>query len=106
MTTLRVDWCSYEAAKYAVMNWHYSRAMPCGKIVRVGVWEDGTFVGCVLFSRGASPPLFKWSNNVLGCSVDQICELTRIACTNHKTPISRIGSIAMKFLTKHCRTAL
>ena len=47
--------CSHEAAKYAVMNWHYSKTMPIGKLVKYGVWENDKFVGCVIFGRGASP---------------------------------------------------
>ena len=41
---LKVDWCSYEAAKYAVMHWHYSKTMPAGKTVKLGVWENGRFI--------------------------------------------------------------
>ena len=40
MTTLRLDFCSHDAAKHAVMRWHYSRQMPKAKLVKVGVWED------------------------------------------------------------------
>ena len=46
---LRVDWCDYQAAKYAVMHWHYSKAMPAGRNVYLGVWESNRFVGAVLF---------------------------------------------------------
>ena len=49
---LRVDWCSYEAAKYAVEHWHYSRSMPVGKLLTVGVWENGEFVGAVIYAWG------------------------------------------------------
>jgi hypothetical protein len=37
---LKVDFCSYEAAKYAVEHWHYSKTMPAGKTVKIGAWED------------------------------------------------------------------
>lgn len=47
MTDLRLDFCSHEAAKHAVLRWHYSRAMPAAKLVRIGVWEDGRFVGAM-----------------------------------------------------------
>ena len=42
---LRLDWCSYEAAKYAVEHWHYSKRMPKSKLAKIGVWEDGEFIG-------------------------------------------------------------
>ena len=51
---LRLDWCTYKAAKYAVEHWHYSRRMPDPKCAKIGVWEDGHFIGAVIFSRGVS----------------------------------------------------
>jgi len=50
--SLRLDWCSHEAAKYAVEKWHYSRTMPVGKMVKIGVWEDSKFIGAVVFAQG------------------------------------------------------
>lgn len=92
--SLRLDWCSHEAAKYAVEKWHYSGCMPAGKTVKIGVWEHEKFIGCVIFSRGA--------NNTLGrpYGLKQIesCELTRIALTKHVTSVTRIASIAIKML--------
>ena len=41
---LKLDWCSHEAATFAVMHWHYSKAMPKSKLAKVGVWEDGKFI--------------------------------------------------------------
>ena len=41
---LKLDWCSYQAAKYAVEHWHYSRSMPAGKAVRMGVWEEDEYI--------------------------------------------------------------
>jgi hypothetical protein len=38
-TDLKVGYCSYEAAKFATSNWHYSHSMPSGAIVKIGVWE-------------------------------------------------------------------
>jgi hypothetical protein len=63
-------------------------------MVHVGVWEDGQFVGAILFSRGAN-------NNMLkpyGLDQTQGCELVRVALKSHQTPVSRIVSIALRFL--------
>jgi hypothetical protein len=95
---LKLDWCSHEAAKYAVEHWHYSRCMPMPPVVKIGTWEDGRFIGCVLFSRGASPGL----GSPYGLEQTQVAELTRVAFDSHKTPISRIVAIALRFLTKRC----
>lgn len=91
---LRIDWATHEAAKYACVNWHYSGCLPAGKLVKVGAWENGKFIGVVLFGRGASPTLGK----KFKLGQDQCVELVRIALTKHDTPVSRIASLAMKFL--------
>lgn len=95
-TDLKLDWCSHEAAKYAVEKWHYSQRMPIGKIIKIGVWESSVFRGVILFARGAN------QNMATVYNVTQIesCELVRIALTTHKTPISRLVSIAIKMLEK------
>ncbi len=95
---LRIDWCTHEAAKYAVEHWHYSRSLPPPPHVRVGVWECGAFIGLVLFSRGATPELL----SPYGLSATEGCELVRVALTTHTTPVSRIVSIALKFLRRQC----
>lgn len=94
MSKLVVAPCSHEAAKYAVENWHYSRILPTGKIVKIGVWENDKFIGCVLFSRGASPNL----GTALSLDQTQICELTRVALTKHEAPVSQILVLAIKEL--------
>ena len=99
---LRLDYCSYEAAKYAVEKWHYSRRMPAGKLVRIGVWEDGRFVGAVVFGCGASPPLYKRLHKLFGLKPTQCCELVRVALTRHQSPVSRIVSVAIKMLRQRC----
>jgi hypothetical protein len=91
---LQIDWASHESAKFACLNWHYSKCLPVGKLVKVGVWEDKKFIGVVLFSRGASPTL----GNAYNLNQTECCELTRVALNKHLTPVSRILSIAIKFL--------
>lgn len=94
---LKIDWATHEAAKFACLNWHYSKAVPMPPIVKVGVWEDAKFIGVVLFSRGASPMLGAAYN----LEQTECCELTRVALTNHKTSVSRIIAIAIRFLKKN-----
>jgi hypothetical protein len=94
---LKIDWATHEAAKYAVENWHYSAVLPVPPLVKVGAWEDGKFIGVVIFSRGAN-------NNLLrpfGLTCVEGCELTRVALTQHKTPVSRIIRMGMMFLKKN-----
>ena len=95
---LRLDWATHEAAKYACENWHYSKSLPSGKMVKIGVWEDGNFVGVVLFSQGATPHIASpYKMNLF-----DVCELTRVALTKHKSEVSKILSNAIKLLKKTC----
>jgi hypothetical protein len=93
---LKIDWATHEAAKYACANWHYSKCLPVGKLVKVGAWEDEKFIGVVLFGRGANYNMVKG----YGLGQDQGCELVRIALKAHQTPVSKIAAMAMRFLKK------
>lgn len=95
---LKIDWASHEAAKYACEHWHYSKCMPAGKIVKIGVWENDYFIGCVLFSRGANNNLPKMFN----LKHTECVELVRVALRSHISSVSKIISIALKFLEKLC----
>ena len=93
---LRLDWCSHEAAKYAVENWHYSGTMPAPPVIKIGVWEDNVFIGCVLFSRGNTTNL----GTAYGLTMQEVCELSRIALTKHANSVTRVISVALKMLHK------
>lgn len=71
--------------------------MPKGyPLTKIGVWEDGVFIGCVIFGRGASDALLK----PYGLSVTEGCELVRVALTRHRTPVSRIVSLSILLLKR------
>jgi len=91
---LKIDWASHESAKYACTNWHYSKCVPVGKLVKVGAWEDGKYIGVVIFGRGATPNLGKPYN----LKQKECVELVRIALTSHATPVSKIVKYALIFL--------
>lgn len=91
---LKIDWATHEAAKHACLNWHYSKTVPAGKLVKVGAWENDKFIGCVIFSRGANMNMSKSYN----LEQDECAELTRIALTKHLTPVSKICAFAIRFL--------
>lgn len=94
---MRVDWATHEAAKYAVEHWHYSRVLPVPPLIKIGAWENCTYIGVVIFSRGANNNLLK----PFGLSATEGCELTRVALTKHATPVSRIVKLAIQFLKKN-----
>ena len=94
--TLRLDFCSKDAAKYACKKWHYSKKVPSGKTVDIGVWENDKFIGAVIFGQGACPNIEK----PYGLNKTEICELSRVALTNHKAPVTKILAISIKMLKK------
>lgn len=91
---LKLAWADVKAARFACEKWHYSGRLPSGKLMIVGVWEAGEYVGAVIFGRGAN-------NNIgtrYGLAQDQVCELVRVALRDHFHPVSRIVSIALKMI--------
>ena len=83
-----------QAALYAVQNWHYSKCLPTGKLVRYGIFENSKFIGVIIFSRGASPFL----GTFLDLDQTEICELTRIALDKHATPVSQLVAETLRLL--------
>lgn len=88
--------CSYQAAKYAVEKWHYSRSMPTSPLVMFGVWEDASFVGAVLFGRGSNNN----GHKPYGIKQTEFCELVRVALRKHSNNVSKIVAICIKQLAK------
>jgi hypothetical protein len=95
---LKIDFCSREHAKIACERWHYSKCLPGADLVCCGVWEEERFIGVIIFSRGATPEIgkpYKLLQN-------EVCELTRIALTKHKSYVSKMIKHAIKLLKKRC----
>lgn len=94
--SLKIDWATHEAAKFACLNWHYSKCTPKGKQVWIGAWENEKFIGIVSYGRSTSPYL----GDAYGVKVDECAELSRVALKMHESPVSRILSITFKLLKK------
>lgn len=92
-----MDWCSYEAAKYAVEHWHYSKTMPVNKTARIGVWEGGEFIGVLVFSCGSAG--VGLIGKSFGLLTSEIAELARVALREHTTMVTRIVSLCLRLLT-------
>lgn len=93
---LKLDWATHAAAKYACENWHYSGTVPSplSKPVKIGAWENGKFVGCIIFTVGVGASL----HSRYGISRQEVCELQRVALKSHASPVSRMIKIALQFL--------
>ena len=89
--------CSYKAAKYAVMNWHYSKRMPKSRQEYYGAWEDTEFIGAVIFGKSVTPHLGKKYN----LTSWTCAELTRVALSTHLSPVSQIVTCAIKQTKTH-----
>lgn len=95
---LHLDWCSYQAAKYAVTNWHYSKTMAAGRNIYIGVWEDGAFIGCIIFGVGSGNAT---NGRRWGLSRShEMAELTRVALKEHKSKVTRIISVALAMVKR------
>ena len=95
--SLRLDFCGHDAAKHAVLRWHYSRAMPASKLVRIGVWEDGRFRGVILYGVGANRHLAR----PFGLESTEACELVRVALApGRRHPTSKCVAFSLKMLRR------
>lgn len=89
---LWIDWATHKAAKYACENWHYSKCLPAGKTVKFGVWEDGKFIGVVIYALGSNANISKLHGKT--------AELARVAMTTHKVKVTKVIAITLKKLKK------
>lgn len=92
--SLRLDWCSHEAAEFAAKQWHYSGCLSVGRQNFVGVWEDERFIGAIVFARSSSPNL----GDMFGLTQWECLELTRVALCGHEAPVTRMIARALKML--------
>lgn len=95
--TLLLNFCTHRDALYAVRHWHYSRSLPTPPVVRYGIFEDGAFIGCVLFSRGNNGNMAR----PYGLRQHECFELSRVALTHHDAPVTRIVALALRLLKRH-----
>lgn len=91
---LWVEQVEPELATYAVLHWHYSAKLPLGIKKSFGVWENGQYVGAVVFSipPGRMVPQF------FGLKTNEVIELARVALTTHEYSVSKIIAICLRKL--------
>ena len=91
---MRLEVATYKATKYAIMNFHYSKAMPpCGCAFSVfnGANE---WCGVIVYSKGASNRIASPYGLVQG----QVVELVRVALNGKQESTSKAVSISLKLL--------
>jgi hypothetical protein len=72
--------------------------MPAGRKVIFGCWEDRSFIGVIIYSKGVNNNMTKFFN----LKHTQICELTRIAFDKHKEAVSKFIAVSLKLLKRMC----
>lgn len=91
---LRVAPCAHDAATYAVMRWHYSQTMPAGRLVKHGIWWRSSFVGVIVYGKGASPNI----GNPFGLRGHEVVELVRVALGPHSFQTSSALAVSLRLL--------
>jgi len=91
--------CSHAQARQATERWHYTGVLPAAPIRRYGVWEDGRFVGAVVFGHGANRHLAR----PFGLRQDEVAELVRVALAPGRThPTSAVVAACLRRLHTEC----
>lgn len=93
---LRLDWIEAKSARYACEQWHYARCMPKSKNAYIGVWENGKWIGVIIYGVGASAAL----NKPFGIPRTRVIELCRIALKAHQSQVSRLIAITTKMIRR------
>lgn len=62
----------------------------------MGVWEGGSFVGCIIFGLGATGNI----GSPYRLKQTEVCELVRVALRRHAAPVSRMLAVAGRLLKK------
>jgi len=94
--SVKVDYCSYQAAKYACEQFHYSKCIPAVKNVTFGVWENSEFTGAIVYSRSANPNI----GGFVQLNQTEAVELTRVALKEHEHPVSQVVTYSMNMLER------
>lgn len=95
---LKLDYCDFAAARYAVEKWHYSKSMPGGKRLNIGIWYQSQFWGAIVYGYGIQQHLGK----MFGLTMQQCVELCRVAVApNHEFSVTRCVAISLKLLKQH-----
>ncbi len=92
--SLHLDWCSHEAAKYAVEHWHYSKRMPSGRNNYIGVWENDKYIGSFIYGYSISPHL----GSLFGLKQTEVTELKRISLREHENPVTKMIARSIKMI--------
>lgn len=85
-----------QAVKFACMNYHYAKAVPCVEYAYNVYNEQNEWCGCIIFSPGATPHIA----SAVGMNKGEVCELVRVALNGKQPCTSECVSKALRQLHK------
>lgn len=95
---LHVERVPLSLAREACQKWHYTQTLPTAGAYAFGVWENGTFIGAVVFGAGTA----RLMPAKYGLLPSECLELTRVALDEHVAPVSQIVAQCLKALREAC----
>ena len=93
---MRLERASSKAVRFAIMNWHYSKAVPSVILAYSVFNEEGEWCGVICYSNGASPNI----GSPFGLRQGQIVELVRVALNGKQQSTSKAVAISLRLLKK------
>jgi hypothetical protein len=95
---MRLEIASTKAVKYAIMNFHYSKAVPMVQAAYAVFNDANEWCGVICYSLGANNQIGK----PYGIPQGGVIELVRVALNGKQGNVSKPVSISLKLLKKHC----
>lgn len=95
---MRLEIASTKAIKYAIMNWHYSKSLPCVQIAYAVFNELNEWCGIIAYSIGANKLIGSQYNLQVGSCI----ELVRVALNGKQDCTSKAIAISLKLLKRDC----
>ena len=93
---MRLERASVKAVKYAIMNWHYSKAVPMVQIAYAVFNVRKKWCGVICYSIGANSHI----SSQFGLPNGKVIELVRVALNGHQSSTSKALSISLKLICK------
>ena len=95
---MRLERASAKAIRYAIMNWHYSKAVPNVGVAYAVFNGAGEWCGVVCYGIGATSNIAE----PYGMNQGQVIELVRVALNGKQEATSKAVAVSLKQLRKDC----
>jgi hypothetical protein len=94
---MRLERASTKAIKYALMNFHYAKAIPSVQSAFSVFNDKNEWCGVICYSIGANKSIGTFANLPLGA----VCELVRVALNGKQESTSKALSISLRLVKKN-----